>query len=83
VADAEAAEVVVALVPLLPINVLLSSFKPPREGAAAFLFLALAWKGARLRGLRRWISRKFKILSVFIRVHLWLKSFADVDDIAH
>jgi hypothetical protein len=29
------------------------------------------------------ISDKFKILSVFIRVHLWLESFPDADDVAH
>jgi hypothetical protein len=29
------------------------------------------------------IAGKFRILSVFIRVHLWLKSFPDADDAAH
>jgi hypothetical protein len=57
---------------------------PLREGAVAFCF----WRGregefSRTCGLRGWIFCEFRTLSVFIRGHLWLESFADADDAAH
>jgi hypothetical protein len=79
VADAVDAAVVAVVVVAVAVEIKRFAFFASSRCAKAqrFLFLVPDFP------LFGRIAGKFRIISVFIRVNLWLKSFPDADDAAH